>query len=301
MSMKKIILFTGILLNSLLAFSQSDTLYTPGGMAYRVFSGGSDKTIPMAHIVKFNVRYLINDSVYYNSFGRVPAYSLVNTPVPYDMSELWPVAHIGDSIVSVQSMDTFIRRNPDAKLTFKKTDKIFTYIKVLNVFPTDAAATADNQLELKAYLNSEIAFLEKYLASKKIKVTKTASGAFVQVIAAGTGPAAFKGKSVTVNYTGKTLAGKKFDSNIEKSFNHVQPLAFIIGDGTMIKGFDEGVMNQKSGAVLRIYIPSLLGYGSNPQPASGIKPYEHLIFDIKLLGVTEPKMVTKEFRPKNNP
>ncbi|HMV51394.1 MAG TPA: FKBP-type peptidyl-prolyl cis-trans isomerase [Blastocatellia bacterium] len=113
---------------------------------------------------------------------------------------------------------------------------------------------------------------------------KTASGLKYVDEVVGTGNSPSPGKEVTVNYTGMLENGTKFDSSVDPSFGHVQPFKFNIGLGSVIKGWDEGVMSMKVGGKRRLIIPSELGYGPAGSPPK-IPPNSTLIFDVELLGV----------------
>src|SRR5690606_26839847 len=60
--------------------------------------------------------------------------------------------------------------------------------------------------------------LQDYFTKNKIQPKKTASGLYYVMKKEGDGPAAEKGKKVTVNYTGKFLDGEAFDSNVDPKF-----------------------------------------------------------------------------------
>ena len=272
---------------------------TAGGMPYQLYKGKDTQRIFSGNIVKVNLSYKVKDSLYFSSFGKVPVYMPVNaeSQQPYDISEIMTTLGIGDSVIATQMMDTFIKRNPASiPPEFKKGDRIVTTLKVLAIFTSDSAASADEEKEKKALLASEIDFLGKYLASKNIAAEKSPSGIYVQVINPGSGSLADSGKYVTLNYTGTHLDGKKFDSNVDTSFHHVGPLSFTVGDGQMVKGFDEGVRLLRVGGTGRAYVPSMLAYGPRPRPGSGIKPFEHLVFDLTIVDVKD-KAPAPEVRP----
>jgi FKBP-type peptidyl-prolyl cis-trans isomerase FkpA len=261
---------------------------TPGGMPYKVFAGKDTSKVRIGSVMKIHYAQKIKDSTYFSSFDNLPIYFPVNENIqPYDLSEVWTKLKVGDSMVATQMMDTFIKRSPQSiPPQFKKGDRIITYIKVLAVFATDSAAKADEEKGKKEWLAGEIKTVEKYLADKKITAQKTPSGAFVEIINPGTGELADTGNYVTVNYTGISWSGKKFDSNIDTAFHHAEPYSFTAGVGQMSKGFDEAMLLLKKGAKGKIYVPSLLAYGGQPGTPL-IKPYEHLIFDIEMLDIKD--------------
>ena len=112
----------------------------------------------------------------------------------------------------------------------------------------------------------------------------TPSGLRIIDLKPGTGSMPQAGQTVTVNYTGWLLVdgkkGKKFDSSLDRS----QPFSFTLGQGQVIKGWDEGLATMHVGGKRTLIIPPDLGYGASG--AGGvIPPGATLIFDIDLLGV----------------
>lgn len=262
---------------------------TPGGMPYKFFGGNDTQQIRYGNVIKFSLIQKLNDSLAFSNVGKPPLYRGVHESMvfPYDVSELWTKLKLGDSIVATQMMDTFIKRNPEGlPPQFKKGDKILTHIKVLGIFPSDSAAAADEEKEKKKWLEEDIAFMAKYLKDKNISFNKTPSGAYLHILNPGTGNTVDSGKYVTINYTGTSFSGVRFDSNTDTSFHHAEPYSFTAGTGQMIAAFDEAILMMKKGSSGKIYIPSALGYGPSPGTPK-IKPYEHLIFDIEILDVND--------------
>jgi peptidylprolyl isomerase len=113
------------------------------------------------------------------------------------------------------------------------------------------------------------------------KMITTASGLRYVDVVVGTGPSPKPGQSCTVHYTGTLENGRKFDSSRDRG----EPFTFTIGQGDVIKGWDEGVATMKVGGRRTLTIPPALGYGA--RGAGGvIPPNATLTFDVELLGVS---------------
>lgn len=112
----------------------------------------------------------------------------------------------------------------------------------------------------------------------------TPSGLRIIDVKPGTGPVPHAGQTVTVNYTGWLFVdgkkGKKFDSSLDRG----EPFSFTLGQGQVIKGWDEGLATMHVGGKRTLIIPPDLGYGASGA-GGDIPPGATLIFDVELLGV----------------
>jgi len=94
-----------------------------------------------------------------------------------------------------------------------------------------------------------------------------------------TGAAVKSGDSISINYTGTLQDGTKFDS----SYDRGTPFETQIGVGSVIKGWDLGVVGMKIGGKRRLTIPPELGYGAQGQ--GQIPPNSTLIFEVELMEI----------------
>jgi peptidylprolyl isomerase len=121
-------------------------------------------------------------------------------------------------------------------------------------------------------------------AQTAAKPVTTSTGLQIVDTKPGTGAQPRAGQTVTVHYTGwlyvNGAKGKKFDSSVDRN----EAFSFPIGQGQVIRGWDEGVASMKVGGKRTLIIPPQLGYGA--RGAGGvIPPNATLIFDVELLGV----------------
>ncbi len=106
----------------------------------------------------------------------------------------------------------------------------------------------------------------------------TASGLEYVEIEAGVGPRAQPGDLVQVHYTGTLEDGTEFDSSAGG-----EPISFVLGEGRVIPGWDEGIALMNVGGKAQLIVPPELGYGS--QDYGPIPGGSTLYFDVELVSV----------------
>lgn len=291
---------------------------TKSGLLYKIYPGNSkDSLIKPGTVAKFNVIVKMNDSVMYTSYGKAPAFLQIRAlegPLPYNLLEILPLMRKGDSAITVELVDTLLKRGEQQlPANAKKGDRRTTIVKILEVFATDSLAMADYNMEMEkdrprmlkeqeeqmakmakereaeqikeeielqksGEMAKQLKEVEDYLTKKNIAATKTGKGAYVYIAQQGSGAKADAGKYVSVKYAGRILRN---DSVFQAST--LPP--FQIGKGEMIRGLEEGLLSFKQGGKGTVFIPGFLAYGKNPGPGS--QPFEALIFDIEVLSVSD--------------
>jgi FKBP-type peptidyl-prolyl cis-trans isomerase FkpA len=96
----------------------------------------------------------------------------------------------------------------------------------------------------------------------------------------GNGPVAKVGDRVSVHYVGTLTDGSKFDSSRDRN----QPFQFVLGQGQVIKGWDQGVAGMKVGEKRKLTIPPAMAYGPQGRPPK-IPPNSTLVFEVELMGI----------------
>lgn len=115
-------------------------------------------------------------------------------------------------------------------------------------------------------------------------VLQAGEGVRIAIITEGMGDGALVGDTVTVNYVGILEDGTVFDSNVDPKFNHVEPYTFVLGEGSVIPGWEVGIVGMKVGERRILEINPEYAYGATGYPPV-IPPNAVLAFQIELLSV----------------
>lgn len=137
------------------------------------------------------------------------------------------------------------------------------------------------RVTMKAFIGFVSAVLLVASLNAKGRITKR-DGLEYEISKEGKGQAVISGQRVQVHYSGwlnvNGKRGKLFDSSRKKN----KPFIFALGEGQVIRGWDEGVAGMKRGEKRILYVPAMLGYGSRGA-GDVIPPDSNLIFEVELL------------------
>lgn len=260
---------------------------TKDGVEYNIVKDEKGTPAKIGDIISYNMIVKIGDSLMFDSRKmnndkpiEMPLQDNPGANKAMDPTEVITMLSAGDSAVIRVALDSTARK----MYTFAKpTDKLEFQVKLVSV-KTKEQFEADMKTQSAAQAGTDDQLLTEYFTKNNLTPQKTASGLYYIITKPGAGENAAAGKTVKVMYTGKTLDGTIFDSNIEKEFNHTEPLEFPLGQKQVIAGWDEGIALLNKGAKATFYIPSTLAYGAqspSPKiPANGI-----LMFDVELLQI----------------
>jgi len=269
---------------------------TKSGLVYKIIKGNSKDSVAKENdVLKFSLVLKINDSVLYDSHGKMPQYGPVSDRAKdsYSYYELFPQLRKGDSAIVIQLADTLFKKGYQSQIPFaKKGDRLKIFMKVLEVFRVDSLARADakaeyekdtprREKEIQEELTKQKAKEEKemqaYFSAKNIKPQRAPEGTYVLINEKGSGTPAAVGKFITVKYDGRLLKNdEQFDAGV---------YIFQLGLGNAIRGWHDGIALFNKGGKGVLYIPGSLAYGPDPQGPGG--PNSALKFDVEIINVSD--------------
>ena len=267
-----------------LASCNSNYQKTQSGLLYKIVKSGGGPQVKKGEFLKVNFTEKINDSLVISSFDNgMAVYPRVDSVgAIYNVLEVLPKLHKGDSVVIVEIGDSLERKGMLPPM-MKHTDKRTWTMKVEDIFATPDAMQKDLASDLEKFQSKQKAQFENYVA-KKGNLQKTPNGVYVDVKNQGNGAAADTGKLLSVRYTGKLMPSEKvFESNMDDP--NKPPIEVPLGRGGVIDGWEEGLKLFHAGGKGTMYIPYQLAYKDQPGPG-GI-PFQNLIFDIEVLDVKD--------------
>ena len=146
---------------------------------------------------------------------------------------------------------------------------------------TAAPAGTQAQTPAASGIDNTVVPMTTLIGGKSVPLKFMSGGLKYYDMVVGTGAMPKAGQTASMRYTGTLLDGTKFDSSYDRG---QAPFDFVLGQGQVIKGWDEGVATMKVGGKRRLVIPGSLAYGPNP-PTPAIPPDATLVFDVELVGV----------------
>ncbi|WP_256013366.1 FKBP-type peptidyl-prolyl cis-trans isomerase [Desertivirga xinjiangensis] len=293
-----------LLVASVQVFGQNtaDLQRLPNGAFYKIYTSSTAPKIKLNDVITFHfIQKTDKDSVLASSYqmGRPATVPVQPARNIADLMDFFQLLAVKDSALVKVPTDS-IFKGPEAEAgrpPFLPKGSYLTFIIKVEKVQTMDEAMAEYQKEMDKMKSDELVVLNRYVADNSLKPTTTSSGLKYFVTKSSVKPKPVNGDTVLVNYIGSTLEGKVFDSSIEAEAKkagleqpgrNYEPISLVLGQGQVIKGWEEGLLMLNEGAKATFLIPSDLGYG--PQGAGNdIKPFSSLRFDLELVKVKKAK------------
>ncbi len=242
-------------------------------------------------ILSMTMVYRLDDEVLFDSreTGMPMFLPLVDPEYPGDIYEALSMMAVGDSASFLIDGERFFLETagaPELPPFLEPGDQLIFDIQLDKSMDEDAFAEEQQRLMeemMEADMEraeQEEGLMMEYLDEEGITVQPTESGLYYVEEEAGDGPQPEAGDMVSVHYEGRLLDGTVFDSSYERG----EPIEFMLGQGQVIPGWDEGISMMNVGGSARLVIPSHLAYGDQGA-GQAIPPFSTLVFDVELVDI----------------
>lgn len=277
-----------------------------GGMLYDVYVDKGGPKIEVGDFISANlIAKRDDDSVLFSTYEQGhPVQTLV--PKPTFKGDIFTAIQNlaeGDSATIKIAADSMFKKGQQKPPGFKGKYLVYT-IKVEKVIAKGKLSDQVFQTEITDYIRMqsltfkkrEPGLISNYIAANKLDVKKTPDSLYYVITKPGTGPNAIAGDTAVVNYTGKLLNGKVFDTSIKDEavkgkmpadpFRQYKPIHIPVGQKRVIPGWDEGLQLLNKGAKAIFIVPSNLAYGE--RGVSIIGPYTPIAFEVEMVDIVKP-------------
>ena len=269
---------------------------SPNNLVYKLIrTTKSARSAQMSDVLSFRAQYFITknnqDSLLFDSKvnpGGMVTLQLAAPTYKGDLMEGLAMMHQGDSATFLVPADSFFLRTVQLEQLppfIQSGEKIRFEIGMVEINTVEemqkkqAVLDSIAQIEMKTQNEKEMQVLLAKMAEKGDNQTPEPSGLIIIHRQKGNGVKPVAGQKVSVHYTGTLLDGTVFDSSVQRN----EPIAFTLGEGQVIKGWDEGIAAIEVGGKATLMIPSWLAYGARamgPIPANS-----SLMFEVELVKI----------------
>lgn len=250
--------------------------------------GESNKKPRIGDYITADITYLtMADSVFFNGRRKL---KLSHPKYRGAIEDCFMMLREDESATFIISADDFFQKTLESK-----TPEFIEPMSLMKVKMEiiEIQTHHEYNLEKQAFLNwindfgeYEKVILTQYLKDAKLPVQPLNSGLYYLQIEAGKGKKIVKGDTITINYEGRFLNGKFFDSTVRRN----QPFQFVYGtEWQVIKGLEEGLALMREGEKAIFILPSELAFGQSGSSTGIIPPFTSLIFEVEVLEVKSGK------------
>jgi FKBP-type peptidyl-prolyl cis-trans isomerase FkpA len=294
--MMKYILAILTLTIAVTANAQTGLQHTPQGATYQIFTHSTGEKIKQNDVITFQfIQKTDKDSVLFSTYaaGHPVQAQIQPSKNVGDLMDVFPLLALNDSALVKVPTDSIFKGHEDQRPAFFPKGSNLNFTLKIERIQSLNDAIAERNAAIEKVKSAEVTSANKYIADHKLVVKTTATGLKYVVTKPSLKHKPLKGDTLLVNYTGRTLDDKVFDSSIEsvakgaglqQSGRTYEPIQVIVGTGGVIPGWDEGLLLLNEGSKATFVIPSGLAYGAEAQ-GDDIKPYSTLVFDVELVKI----------------
>jgi len=277
------------------AQAQNDFARTPKGDLCKKLTNNPGDKIKVNDVVTFDIiQKTEKDSLLGSTYmmGHPAKIQIVASQNASDMMDVFPLLAAQDSAFVKVPTDSLFKGHEDQRPPFLPKGSYLVYLVKIHRIQSLNDAIAEKNKVLDSMRVVETTTEGKYIGDHKLIPKTTQSGLKYFITKPSIKRKPLVGDTVFVNYTGKTLDGKVFDSSIaadaaraglNQPGRNYEPYKLVLGTDPVIKGWDEGLLLLNEGAKAELIIPSSLAYGA--EGSGDIGPFSTLIFDLELVKI----------------
>lgn len=280
--------------------AQDDFVKTPKGALVKKVTNNPGDKIKLNDVITFDVvQKTEKDSILFSTYavGHSAKLQVQASKNIGDIMDVFPLLAAQDSAyVKVPADSIFIGHENERPPFLPKGSFLIYTLKIRRVQSLNDAIAERNK-GLDSLRTAESVNAAKYIADNKLVLTTTPSGLKYAITQPSTKHKPLNGDTLFVNYTGRTLDGKAFDSSIAEEAKKAgldqpgrtyEPLKFVIGTDPIIEGWNEGLLLMPEGSKAILVIPSSLAY-KDQGGGDAIPPFSTLVFNVELVKVKPAK------------
>jgi len=285
---------------SVKAQQTTDLKKTANGALYKIFTSNTGVKAKQNDVITFNFTQTTDkDSLLFSTYksGKPVQAQIQASQNVGDLMEVFPLLAAKDSALVKVPTDSVFKGHEEARPPFFPKGSYLTFVIKIEKIQSLNEAIAEKNAEGQKLKDKELTEAANYLAANKINAIPTGSGLRYVITKPSVKRKPLAGDTVLVNYTGRILNGKVFDSSIaadaknaglDQPGREYKPISVVLGRQQVIPGWDEGLLLLNEGSKAKFIIPSSLAYGDRGA-GQDIPPYSTLIFDIELVQVKPGK------------
>ena len=258
---------------------------TNSGIYYKYYKiGEKKKTASFNDFVTVNIKYkTLKDSIFFSAKRQ---FQILKPDYVGGVDQCFTMLSVGDSASFVLLSDIFFKKTLEqSKPSFLDSSEYFIVdIEMLN-FISEQQFNKEKE-EFLAWIEDFAIYekkkLKNYLADCTNNYKMDAHGFYKLVIDKGDNRKVTKGDTLVLDYEGRFMNGKIFDSTIKRK----RTFEYIYGtEWQVIKGMELAVSNMSLGEKSIFILPSSLAFGQDGNSNGTIPPYTTIIYEIKLLEI----------------
>jgi len=259
------------------------------GIYYQLHTIGDDDTLKAGpgDYITVNLSYsTMDDSVFFNGTRK---FQVMEPAYEGAIDECFAMLSVDESATFIIRSDNFFAitlQNPLPRF-IEKGGTIKVKVEMMGI-QTEEDYTREKEAFLswiEDFSNYEKVILKQFIAEEKLDVSPLPSGIYYLNLRPGSGKAIEEGDTVVVNYEGKFLNGKFFDSTVKRN----EPFSFVFGtEWQVIEGLEKAIGVMREGEKSLFIVPSEQAFGNRGSTSNIIPPFTSLIFEVEILKVSSP-------------